>query len=72
MEKYSVGQAHTAVPEGKSRGETDLYMTAPEFSTEPQQDQEALSSQPGEEGMVPGAAQGDLSSSREHKQVGVQ
>lgn len=49
MVKYSVGQADAAKAEGKSRYKTELYMMAPEFSTEPQQDQEALSSQPGDE-----------------------
>lgn len=72
MEKYSVVQAYIAMTEGKSSGKTELYMTVPEFSTEPQQDLKALSSQPGDERVVPRATQSDLNSSGEHKQLGAQ
>lgn len=53
MVKLPAGQPYPAVTGGKSRGKTELYVMIPEFSTEPQQDLEALRSQLDEEGSVP-------------------
>lgn len=69
MVKLPAGQPYPAATGGKSRGKTELYVMIPEFSTEPQQDLEALRSQLDEEGSVPRGIQGDFNSSREHSNL---